>query len=49
MKLKCEEDEGDDHVNWEEASIAGNTNESFKVNYLTIDAEAFAEDVKIRN
>ncbi|KAJ4713333.1 transcription initiation factor IIE subunit alpha-like [Melia azedarach] len=44
MKSKREDDEGDDDVDWEEAPVAGNTSESFKVNDLNVEAAASPED-----
>ncbi|XP_022771780.1 general transcription factor IIE subunit 1-like [Durio zibethinus] len=44
MKVKREDDEGDDDIDWEEAPVAGNTTESYKVNDLNIEAEASGDD-----
>ncbi|KAK9278956.1 hypothetical protein L1049_017326 [Liquidambar formosana] len=45
MKSKRDEDEGDDDVEWEEeAPIAGNTSESYKVNDLNVQADASGDD-----
>ncbi|XP_044466766.1 general transcription factor IIE subunit 1 [Mangifera indica] len=43
MKAKREDNEGDDDVDWEEAPVAGNTNE-YKVNDLNVEAEASGEE-----
>ncbi|KAF5734077.1 transcription initiation factor IIE subunit alpha-like isoform X1 [Tripterygium wilfordii] len=44
MKSKREEDEREDNVDWEEASISGNTSENYKVNDLNAEADATGED-----
>ncbi|XVF71096.1 hypothetical protein PTKIN_Ptkin12aG0007700 [Pterospermum kingtungense] len=44
MKVKREDAEGDDDIDWEEAPVAGNTIESYKVNDLNVEAEASADD-----
>ncbi|PKI43891.1 general transcription factor IIE subunit 1-like [Punica granatum] len=44
MKLKREDDEGDEDVEWEESNVAGNTNENYKVNDLNVQAEPSGED-----
>ncbi|OMO89012.1 Transcription factor TFIIE, alpha subunit [Corchorus olitorius] len=44
MKSKREDDDVDDGVDWEEAPVAGNTAESFKVNDLNVEAEASGDD-----
>ncbi|EXC28058.1 General transcription factor IIE subunit 1 [Morus notabilis] len=44
MKSKRDEDEGDDDVEWEEAPVAVNANENYKVNDLNIEADATADD-----
>ncbi|XVF31747.1 hypothetical protein REPUB_Repub17cG0018700 [Reevesia pubescens] len=43
MKVKRDDNEGDD-IDWEEASVAGNTTESYKVNDLNVEAEASGDD-----
>ncbi|XP_021894793.1 uncharacterized protein LOC110812348 isoform X1 [Carica papaya] len=44
MKSKHDEDEPDDDVDWEDAPIAGNTNEGYKVGDLNVEAEASGGD-----
>ncbi|KAJ7978827.1 General transcription factor IIE subunit 1 [Quillaja saponaria] len=44
MKSKRDDDEGDDDVEWEEAPVAGNANENYKVNDLNVEADASVED-----
>lgn len=44
MKSKREEDDGDDDVDWEEAPVAGNSTETYKVNDLNVEADATADD-----
>ncbi|KAM7278925.1 hypothetical protein ACFE04_006059 [Oxalis oulophora] len=44
IKSKREEDEGDEDVDWEEASVPGNTTESYKVNDLNVEAEASGDE-----
>ncbi|XWS30949.1 hypothetical protein CRYUN_Cryun23aG0035000 [Craigia yunnanensis] len=44
MKVKREDDEGDDDIDWEDAPVAGNTTESYKVNDLNVEAEASGDD-----
>lgn len=45
MKSKRDDDdEGDEGVEWEEAPPAGNTNETFKVNDLNVQADASGDD-----
>ncbi|KAH7549299.1 hypothetical protein JRO89_XS13G0011100 [Xanthoceras sorbifolium] len=44
MKSKRDEDDGDDDVDWEEAPVAGNASENYKVNDLNVEAEASGED-----
>ncbi|GAV74232.1 TFIIE_alpha domain-containing protein [Cephalotus follicularis] len=44
VKSKRDEDKGDDDIDWEEASAVGNTGESYKVNDLNVEAEAWGED-----
>ncbi|XP_048329820.2 uncharacterized protein LOC107418848 [Ziziphus jujuba] len=44
MKSKRDEDEGDDDVDWEEAPVAGNSNEHYKVD-LNVEADAEADAV----
>ncbi|KAK6259460.1 TFIIEalpha/SarR/Rpc3 HTH domain - like 1 [Theobroma cacao] len=44
MKVKRDDDEGDDDIDWEEAPLAGNTTESYKVNDLNVEAEASGDD-----
>ncbi|KAF5475829.1 hypothetical protein F2P56_007595 [Juglans regia] len=43
MKSKRDEDEGDDDVEWEEAPVASNANENYKVD-LNIQADASGDD-----
>ncbi|XWS75749.1 hypothetical protein CRYUN_Cryun01aG0118800 [Craigia yunnanensis] len=44
MKVKREDNEGDDDIDWEEDPVAGNTTESYKVNDLNVEAEASGDD-----
>lgn len=44
IKSKRDEDEGDDDVEWEEAPVAGNSNENYKVNDLNVQADASGDD-----
>ncbi|XVE78478.1 hypothetical protein DITRI_Ditri13aG0148600 [Diplodiscus trichospermus] len=44
MKVKREDNEGDDDIDWEEAPVADNTTESYKVNDLNVEAEASGDD-----
>ncbi|KAE8676336.1 General transcription factor IIE subunit 1 isoform 3 [Hibiscus syriacus] len=41
MKVKRDDNEGGDDIDWEEAPIAGNTTENYKVNDLNVEAEEF--------
>ncbi|KAK8694321.1 hypothetical protein V6N13_071875 [Hibiscus sabdariffa] len=44
MKVKRDDNEGDNDIDWEEAPIAGNSTESYKVNDLNVEAEESADD-----
>ncbi|GFY90996.1 transcription factor TFIIE, alpha subunit [Actinidia rufa] len=44
MKSKRDENEGDEDIEWEEDAPAGNTNESYKVNDLNVEADALGDD-----
>ncbi|KAK8569038.1 hypothetical protein V6N13_106907 [Hibiscus sabdariffa] len=44
MKVKRDDNEGDNDIGWEEALIAGNTTESYKVNDLNVEAEESGDD-----
>ncbi|KAK8588576.1 hypothetical protein V6N13_087487 [Hibiscus sabdariffa] len=44
MKVKRDDNEGDDDIDWEEAPMAGNTTESYKVNDLNVEAEESGDD-----
>ncbi|GMI66240.1 hypothetical protein like AT1G03280 [Hibiscus trionum] len=44
MKVKRDDYEGDNDIDWEEAPIAGNTTESYKVNDLNVEAEESGDD-----
>ncbi|PSS26840.1 General transcription factor IIE subunit 1 like [Actinidia chinensis var. chinensis] len=44
MKSKRDENEGDEEIEWEEDAPAGNTNESYKVNDLNVEADALGDD-----
>ncbi|KAL4361177.1 hypothetical protein GQ457_04G024360 [Hibiscus cannabinus] len=44
MKVKRDDNEGDNDIDWEEAPIAGNTTESYKVNDLNVEAEESGDD-----
>ncbi|KAK1591621.1 hypothetical protein Q3G72_010577 [Acer saccharum] len=43
MKVKRDEDEGDDDVDWEEAPVTGNTNENYKVD-LNVEVPEASEE-----
>ncbi|XP_022759084.1 general transcription factor IIE subunit 1-like [Durio zibethinus] len=44
MKVKREDNLGDDDIDWVEAPVAGNTTESYKVSDLNVEAEASGDD-----
>ncbi|KAB2057402.1 hypothetical protein ES319_A11G166000v1 [Gossypium barbadense] len=44
MKAKRDDNEGEDDIDWEEAPVAGNTIESYKVNDLNVEAEESGDD-----